>query len=355
MLTKKNTIDKVIFDDFNHFFIPEEACFFDIETTGFSVEHTTLYLIGCCFITDKKLYTVQWFNDDGQSEQQLLEAFMAFVSRYKYLLHYNGDGFDIPYITKKSSNYSIHNTLPALISIDLYKKIKPFKKILHLDNLKLKSIEQFLGLNRNDIYSGKELIKVYLDYQKSSDTRACDTLFLHNYEDVIGLVECFKMLTYSILLTGDYSLSKLYTKDNHLCFELNLSVNIPKRIMYVNKAISLSVYKNQATLSVLIIEATLKYYYDNYHDYYYLPKEDVAIHKSVATYIDKTQRTKATRATCYNKRNGFFITKYCTNDASGFKYDYNDKASYIELNDDFLSDSKQLLDYVKQMLPNIIL
>lgn len=37
-----------------------------------------------------------------------------------------------------------------------------------------------------------------------------------------------------------------------------------------------------ATLKVPLIEEELKYFYANYKDYYYLPEEDVALHKSVA-------------------------------------------------------------------------
>ena len=34
-------------------------------------------------------------------------------------------------------------------------------------------------------------------------------------------------------------------------------------------------------------------------NYYYLPEQNCAIHKSVAAYVDKSRRTAATKNTCY--------------------------------------------------------
>lgn len=57
----------------------------------------------------------------------------------------------------------------------------------------------------------------------------------------------------------------------------------------------------EALLKVPIYEEELKYFYSNYHDYYYLPTEDVALHKSVAGFVDKAHRVNATAATCYTR------------------------------------------------------
>ena len=36
-----------------------------------------------------------------------------------------------------------------------------------------------------------------------------------------------------------------------------------------------------------LLEGTLKYYYPDYKNYYYLPLEDEAVHKSVGVYVDR--------------------------------------------------------------------
>ena len=42
-----------------------------------------------------------------------------------------------------------------------------------------------------------------------------------------------------------------------------------------------------------------KIFYKDYKNYYYLPEQNCAIHKSVAAYVDKSRRTAATKNTCY--------------------------------------------------------
>lgn len=58
--------------------IPEKTdsfLFFDIETTGFSKDNTILYLIGCGYFIENGFQFIQWFNDDGTSEEEILLAF----------------------------------------------------------------------------------------------------------------------------------------------------------------------------------------------------------------------------------------------------------------------------------------
>ena len=90
-----NALHTFLQDDGAHF------CFFDIETTGLSPKVSSLYLIGALWCDGGAVHTKQWFADDYISEQDLLAAFTAFLSGFTTLVHYNGSGFDIPYIEKK--------------------------------------------------------------------------------------------------------------------------------------------------------------------------------------------------------------------------------------------------------------
>ena len=65
----------------------KDLLFFDIETTGFSGDTSHLYLIGCTY-----------HDASRESERELLTAFFAFMERFRILVHFNGDGFDIPYL-----------------------------------------------------------------------------------------------------------------------------------------------------------------------------------------------------------------------------------------------------------------
>ena len=78
----------------------EDLLFFDIETTGFSGASSQLYLIGCVYFDGFGWRLIQWFADTRGCEAQLLDAFFSFMKDFRVLVHFNGDGFDIPYLLK---------------------------------------------------------------------------------------------------------------------------------------------------------------------------------------------------------------------------------------------------------------
>ena len=59
---------------------------------------------------------------------------------------------------------------------------------------------------------------------------------------------------------------------------------------------------NEIACSIRLCQGQLKHFYPDYRDYYYLPFEDTAIHRSVGEYVDRSARKKATAKTCYTKK-----------------------------------------------------
>ena len=142
----------------------EKFLFFDIETTGLSADISSLYLIGCIYYKSGSFHLRQWFADDYHEEKKLIDSFFDFCKTYDVLIHYNGSGFDIPYLKKKCEQLTISFQISHMQSFDLYRKLYPFKKLLSVPNIKQKTIEELCGLYRNDPYTGKELIKLYGKY-----------------------------------------------------------------------------------------------------------------------------------------------------------------------------------------------
>lgn len=332
------------------FYSPGETVLFDIETTGFTAETSMLYMIGCGYYEDEKWKIRQWFNDDGNSEKQIIEDFFEFIKGFKYILNYNGDGFDIPFIQKKISLLGINASFDGLESVDLYKHIKGFKNILHLENLKQKTIERFLSINRLDKYSGGDLIRVYRDYLKKGDETGRQLLIQHNYEDLEGLMCCFCLISYRKFKAGSVRVIKMSVANNRLYFSLALDYPIPKRFALGTKDIIITGYGNEATINVAIVSEELHFFFDNYREYYYLPAEDMAVHKSVATYVDKNYRQPARKENCYLRRNGHFITQLDDGILPGYKRSYKDKESYIELADSFLKDMDLINAYARHVI-----
>lgn len=185
-----------------------ELLFFDIETTGFSGDTSNLYLIGCTYHQDGCWNLIQWFADTADSEEELLHAFFSFLKMFRILVHFNGDNFDIPYLLKRCRHFGLPYDFSAVESVDIYKKIKPYRKLLELDSLKQKAIEQFLGVTRTDKYSGGQLIEVYRDYLVTHEAFLYDMLLLHNEDDLKGMPLILPILNYPDFLEHPFRLTR---------------------------------------------------------------------------------------------------------------------------------------------------
>ncbi len=287
----------------------EQLLFFDIETTGLSADISSLYLIGCIYYDQNNWHLIQWFSDEYHEEELLLKAFFSFASRFSILLHYNGTSFDIPYIQKKCHQFHLDYNFSTLESIDLYKKFLPFKKLLNLTSIKQKKVEELFGLYRKDKYNGNELIKVYGNYLHGKilkeDTNLLEekknTLLLHNQEDLTGLLYITSILSFEDLLYEKPEIISYDYTQNILILETRLSSSLPLEINLKKDGWAFYGNKNTGTMTIPVSNNQFKLYYENYKDYFYLPAEDTAIHKSVAAFVDKEFRQKATKDNCYTK------------------------------------------------------
>ena len=142
--------------------IDDETVMFDIETTGFSSRSTYLYLIGAIYRDNKKLILRQWFAENKQAEAAVLASFFEILGGHSKICGYNSNGFDIPYVNERCRHYNLPYTLDAYESIDIFRQIKPLSALLKLENYKQKSVEHFLGIDREDIYNGGEIGRAHV-------------------------------------------------------------------------------------------------------------------------------------------------------------------------------------------------
>lgn len=352
---RDNPITEILFS--------ESSVFFDIETTGFSAKHTHVYLIGCAARKGNVVCTTQFFAENPSEEKLILNAFSALLTHYNTLITFNGIGFDIPYLQERFQHYKLLDPFCNFQYLDIFKSLSKYKNILKLENLKQKTIEHFLGLQREDMYSGGELINVYDSYVNSPSEDALTLLRLHNYEDVTGMIDLLPILSYVQLFEGNFEVTGFekcsyeeYEGSHALELHLNLNTTfpLPKRFSFGFQDIYLTGFQNQVKLKVKIYQGELKYFYSNYKDYYYLPEEDMAVHKSVAFYVDKNYRTRAKAATCYSKKTGCFLPQYAEIFEPYFKLEYHDKVLYFEMTEDFTDSPEAQKKYSLHLLKYLL-
>lgn len=336
----------------------EEILFFDIETTGLSADISSLYLIGCLYYADGAFHLLQLFADDYNSEKQLLTSFFELMKSYRLLVHYNGTGFDIPYLSKKCTQYGLSYNFHSVESLDIYKEIGFLKSCLKLPDLKQKTIESFLLYNRKDLLSGRDLIMVYSEYMQNkilSKPYEMEyyALLLHNHDDLAGLLFCTAMLAYKDVFAPSFAASSYNFDEKGLCILYTVKNPLPGDFYFKGNLFSLQVTKNQVRLFIPAYKGSAKHFYKNYKDYYYLPREDTAIHKSVADYVDKEFREKAKAKNCYTKREGTFLPQYTEIITPIFQEDYKTTPYYFEWKEELMEQKDLLFAYQKHILEKI--
>lgn len=337
----------------------DKILFLDIETTGFTAKSSSLYLIGTAYYEEGKWYVKQWFANHYEEEAAILSAFFNFAMNYTHLIHFNGNNFDLPFLLQKCAQYDLPYNFNHFEGIDIYRRIAPYKAFLHLPNCKLKTLEQFLGIERKDTYSGGELISVYHDYVKAPTDFGLQALTLHNADDIRGMLHLLPILAYYDLFNEPLRPKKVQANYYHdmngerhqeLIMKLALSSPLPLRISGTAYGCYFKGENSEGTLRVPLYEEEMKYFYANYKNYYYLPDEDTAIHKSVAVYVDKDHRTQATAATCYTRKLSTYLPQWDILFEPFFKRNYQDREIFFELTEDMKKERPLFSKYASHVL-----
>ncbi len=396
---------------------PEDVLFFDIETTGLSARNAGLYLIGVLTYTaatsiaeesntasssdEAQISAVpsahraasapesaghwtllQYFCEDVADEPAVLQAFFELLRTKKILISYNGDGFDIPFLRHMLEQYGLPYSFDTVESFDLFKKFRPLKHLLGLPNLKLKSCERFLGIDREDRFTGGELIEVYFEWQKTKAPALLDTLLLHNAEDIANLPNLLPLLRYRSLPHSDFRLRAHERLQDgvtplvHLSFTFlspmppsaHASVEndireatddrrqhwpvltLPKPMDLRGDFWALHAEGSAVELYVQLFEGERKLFFADFEHYYYLPAEDQVIHQSLAEFVDRSARKKACARNCYQRVSGCFLPECSEVYTPALRAEYRDKLRYAQYSDTLFDDEAKAIAYLKSFL-----
>ena len=351
MITRDQEIKNGYGEDFSFIGPAERLIFFDIETTGLKAGRAELYLIGVLRLEAGRWILSQWFSESMEDEEALLDELQSLITekrqeapgRQPILVSYNGDGFDIPFISQCLRAYGRQDITKSVLSFDLYRHFRGLKSILGLTSMKLKAVEGFLGIAREDCYGGGELIPVYEEYRRlkshggDEEKRGelLEMLLLHNAEDISNLPHICRLNSYSSLLSGGYVLdgAELVNVDKRASLDLRLSLSsvLPSEFAYED-------------------EGELRYFFADHKNYYYLPMEDRAIHKSVGAFVERSARRQATKETCYERKQGLFLPEPEIIFAPVYKSAFRSEQQYALFDRQILTNECKLLEYASAVI-----
>ena len=98
----------------------------------------------------------------------------------------------------------------------------------------------------------------------------------------------------------------------------------------------------------------MKYFYSNYKEYYYLPAEDTAMHKSVAAFVDPQFREPAKASPCYTRKEGAFLPQWDIIFSPVFKAEYGDKLCYFEVTEAIKRSPAEFGKYAYHILDMLV-
>ena len=336
--------------------------FLDIETTGLSAEQNAIYLIGCVYSQSDGWNLIQWMDTSGKEEKEILSSFLLFASGYRYLVHYNGDRFDLPFLKRRLKAHALKDLTEQVESLDLYKAVVPYRRLLGLPDYKQQTMEALLDTGRTEGESGGDLVRVYRKYIVDPEPALLEKLLAHNEADVTGLMALLPLLVYSDLDQAGFKVRRAQanyytdydgTRREELFVFFSLKRPIPAPIYASADHCFVKIEDGSGVLKVPLYTEVMKYFYANYKDYYYLPEEDMAVHKYLSSYVERSRRVQAKPETCYTKKSGSFLPQWDLFRTPFFKRTYEDKELFFEFTDDCKRDRGFLAEYVAYVIMHI--
>ena len=301
----------------------DQIAFLDLETDSFGRRNSPIRYLGLLYPEQDGWYARQWIPENSGEEHLMLKEVLDEISRFRCLVHYNGTSFDLPILEKRMARFDLSLDLSQTESIDLYRCFSPLKKLLSLSHFDQRTLEQFLGLSRYPV-SGNDLIM---------------------------LPSLLSLFSYVDLLQGNFTVQKAFLKGEDtpiptLSIQARLEQAVPNPFSLHTDQAYATAEKDSLRLLLYGIRDTLKYFYPDYRNYYYLPEEDTAIHKSVSDFVDKNHRIPAKAATCYTKKYGSFFPQSDPLIKPAFVKNYKDKLWYFLCDEKTINDSQTLKNLV---------
>lgn len=346
---------------------PQEVLFLDIETTGISRSASSVYLIGCIYQQPEGWQMTQWFDDTGLDEKMILSSFLVFCGKHKYIINYNGNRFDLPFLRARMEFHGLISDAASFLSmesVDLYAYAAPYRHLLGLPDYKQQTMEACLGTGRTENADGKEMIDTYKKYLLLPSLEMLDRLVLHNQANVEGLLKLLPLSAFANMEEMQVTVTKAqanYYTDHEgkqaeeLLVRFRMDFSLPARIYAGADHCYLKIEGDSGVLKIPLYSEEMKYFYANYKDYYYLPAEDMAIHKYIASYVDPNRRIQARPETCYTRKTGTYLPQWSLYRTPFFKRSYDSKDIYFEFSDEMKKDRAALSDYAAYVLRHIIL
>lgn len=260
----------------------KDAFFFDIETTGLSHKYSSIISITILLKEDNKYKIYQLYCEYSIDEKEVIKYLKDLIKEKKYIITYNGNNFDIPFMINKYIKHEINFNFEHFVKIDLYSDMRRLRNKIEICDLKLKTVESYFNIKRDDTITGQDVIILYEAYKIEPRKEFSEIILQHNYEDVFNLPILFKSIfnLYDKIILCNNLIAKFNFSD--FCFKKNtLAVNLYVISSfdkdYIHQSINFDL-KLDIKSQLLKINIPISFYKDQkIQEFYYLNNDDFNI------------------------------------------------------------------------------
>lgn len=326
---------------------PDNILLVNIETTGLSSRNAFVYMIGLAWMQDGCWQIECCLAKNRMEERTLLEKLNAHTYTFDRIITYGGHSFSYRFLEERWQNY-YDEEKPLFGNChlsDIQKNLSPYKALLPVQDLKKTTIEQFTGFHRHAGQTGRELIDIYAEWERTHAEAKLQSILEHHQDDMQSLIHLLRLSAYLTFWRGNFGdITQRLLNDTQCSFHIALNEAIIRPISYQTKYAEVILNDQDAAIRVPIYMGRLRHFLPGpVRDYYYLPAEDMAIHRSVACYVDKNHRQKATAATCYTSIEGIFLPTDSADIQPRFQESKNSRPYYILYNPKIWQEQPELL------------
>lgn len=240
---------------------------FHIKTTGHYWRNSQITEIGVLKKEESHWLELSWTSQQESDEYDMLEAFSKELNACDTICGYNSTSFHLPFLEQKYRAYGLANPFIGIKHTDLLLTLKPLSSKLR-QSLKLKNLKLLPDLNSD-------------------------------MDDIEVILESTALLTFADIFSGNFSVADVSKNNDSLQILCMTSLPAPYPVHIRQESFYMVCEKNKLRILVKCYENRIRIYYPDYENYVYLPEEDTAVHKSMASCISKERRIKADASNCY--------------------------------------------------------
>ena len=235
---------------------------------------------------------ISWISEQESDEYEMLTALSDALDSIRRIITFNGNAFDLPHLHQKYRAYGLTDPLQGKQYLDLMLRLKPISRFLALPSGKLADFAGFLHLAQPDASDEAS----FRFHPGAEDKHEAGTP-----NDALYTLECMSLLHYADFLDQGAEIREVTTDEERVIFRLHYPDGFPVGFSVHDSGFHLRFSEDGTVLlSSRICNGSIRYYHTDVKNYWYLPLEGYAIHKSAAQYVDKSRREKAVRENCYH-------------------------------------------------------